>query len=193
MERKKKHNFELNGEKVFLRPWKTSDERALKKLVSDKSIAKFTSIPFPYNPKLAKEYIQRSAKKLKKKDEFHFGIFSKETGELAGNISIIRTEWKHKKVEIGYWLGKKFRKKGLMAEAVQLMLEFAFKKLKLNRVKICCSTKNKTSKKLIEKTGAKYEGTEREALVNGLDKKHDTLVYSILAKEYKKKKEGTKK
>jgi len=177
----------LNGKKVFLCPWKTSDAKTLRDLVFDKSIARYTTIPFPYKLKHAKEYIRESSKKFRKKEEFHFGIFFKETGELVGDISIIRTEWKHKKAEIGYWLGKKFRKKGLMTEAVQLMLEFAFKKLKLNRVKICCSTKNKASKKVIERSGAKYEGTERDALIDGLGKKHDTLVYSVLAKEWKKK------
>jgi RimJ/RimL family protein N-acetyltransferase len=74
-----------------------------------------------------------------------------------------------------------------MAEAIQLILQLVFKKLKLNRIEIGCSTKNKASRKVIEKAGAKYEGTQREAMISGLGKKHDMRVYSILAKEWKNK------
>ncbi len=94
----------LEGKKVFLYPWKPSDAKSLNKLVRDKDIARYTTIPFPYKPKLAKDYIERSVKKRRKNEEFHFGIFSKETKQLVGDISIIRTEWKNKKAEIGYWL-----------------------------------------------------------------------------------------
>lgn len=72
-------------------------------------------------------------------------------------------EKKNKKAEIGYWLGRKHRGKGYMSEAMQLMLGFAFKKLKLNRVKISCSTKNKASRKVIEKAGCVFEGIESRA------------------------------
>ncbi len=182
--------LKLVGEKVFLRIWKPSDIKALNGLACDKSIARFTTVPSPYEEKHAKEFISMSRKKIKNKEEFCFAILSKQTNTLLGSASLTHVDWRNKKAEIGYWLGKPFRKKGFMSEAVQLLLKFAFKRLKLNRVRISCVPKNKASKKVIERAGAKYEGKERKSLISGLGKKHDLLAYSLLAKEWKDKKTG---
>lgn len=179
--------MEIRGKKVILRQWRQSDAKQLRLLTGDKSIAMFTTIPSPYTPKHAREFIKKAGKNFRQKKEYCFAITEKNGCEMVGGISIIRMEPKSKKAEFGYWLGKKHRKKGYMAESVKLLLEFAFGKLKLNRVKICCSTKNRASRKVIEKAGAKFEGIEREGIISGLGKKHDTRVYSILKSEFKRK------
>jgi len=177
----------IKGEKVILRPWKKSDEKALQKLVNDKSIARFTSIPFPYSKKDSVWFINHSKKCFRDGTEKLYAIAVKETGEIAGGASLIRIESRHRKAEIGYWLGKGFRKKGLVKEAVKLLLEHGFGKMKLNRIAIKCHQQNKRSRKVIEKAGAKFEGIERQGAISGLGKKADMRVYSILASEFKRK------
>ena len=130
--------MEIKGKKVILRQWRIGDAKELRASANDKSIARFTTIPSPYMPKHAREFIKKARKNFKQKKEYCFVIVEKNGGEMVGAISIIRMEPKNKKAEFGYWLGKKHRKKGYMIESVKLLLEFAFGKLKLNRIKICC-------------------------------------------------------
>jgi len=173
------------GQKVALRPWKSSDAKAMKLLANDRTIARFTSVPFPYRVKHARDFIRRARKGFRDETELCYAITLKETGEAAGSASLIGIVKRHGKAEIGYWLGKSFRRKGLARESVQLLLRLAFNKMKLNRVVIKCNVSNERSRKIIEGTGARFEGIEREGAINGLGKKHDTRVYSILAREFR--------
>lgn len=177
--------MKIEGKRIVLRNWQEKDAKALKELVDDKTISRFTTVPHPYSLKMAKEFIQRAKKGLRKKDEFDFAITSKESGEIVGSASILRIDYRNEKAEIGYWLAKKERKKGFMTEAVQLLLDHAFKEMKLNRIVINCAVDNEPSRKVIKRASGKFEGIERQSIKNGLGKWQDLRVYSILKKEFK--------
>jgi len=180
--------MKIEGKKVILRAWKANDAKKLTQLVQDKEISRFTSVSSSYNLKDAKQFIKECKKEKQYKTEIRFAIIDKESKKIAGSIGIIEINRHSNKAEFGYLLGKEYRGKGFMAEAIQLALGFCFGKLRLNRIRISCSTKNKTSRKVIEKTGAKFEGIEREGIVSGDGKTHNSRVYSILKREFKGKK-----
>ncbi len=180
--------MKIEGKKVILRPWRESDATQLAELVQDRQIPRFTRVPSPYKLKDAKQFIRERKEKWKKKSDFGFAIISKKEKQLLGSIGICRVDMRDKKTEMGYWIGNPFRRKGYASEAIALMFDFAFKKLGLNRIVIKCDTKNKASRKVIEKAGAKFEGIEREGGVSGIGKKMDLCVYSILMREFKGKK-----
>ena len=73
-----------------------------------------------------------------------------------------KISWAKKKADIGYWLAKEYWGKGVMGEAVSLVLKFAFFKLKFVRVGGLVFEENKASIKVLEKTGFKYEGKLRK-------------------------------
>ncbi len=179
--------MKLDGKRIFLRPWRESDAEDLVALLNDKSIANFTRVPNPYKLKHARKKLKECREKWRKKQEAGFAIISKKEKKLLGSIDIMDIDKHSRKAHIGYLLGKEFRGKGFMQEAIQLVLGFAFKNLKLNRIRISCFVKNKASRKVIEKTGAKFEGIERDGIKSGLGKLHDVRVYSILAREFKRK------
>jgi ribosomal-protein-serine acetyltransferase len=87
---------------------------------------------------------------------------------------------------VGYWLSEKHQGKGLMSEALNLVLKLAFKTLNLNRVSANVNEKNDLSKKLLEKHGFKLEGIGRMARCK-YGKFCDDHVYGLLRKEYGKK------
>ena len=175
----------IEGERVLLRPWKLSNVKELQKLANDESIAKYTTVPFPYGEKDALEFIGRAEPNLKENVEHCFAIVDRENNVIIGSTSILKIDSRNKKAEIGYWLGKDFRKQGFMQEALQLLLDYGFEKLGLNRIGISCATGNKDSRKVIEKAGGKFEGIEREGNISGLGQAYDLRNYSILKKEFK--------
>ncbi|MFA5303951.1 MAG: GNAT family protein [Candidatus Nanoarchaeia archaeon] len=103
---------------------------------------------------------------------------------LIGIISIFKIDKINMNAKVAYWLGEKYQGKGLMSEALDLVLKLAFKDLKLNRVSANVNAENTASKKLLEKHGFKLEGVQRQARCK-YKKFYDDLIYGILRKEFK--------
>lgn len=101
-------------------------------------------------------------------------------------ISLMKIDYKNKNTEIGYWLGRKYWGKGIMKEAIKLILNFGFKKLKLVRIYARVMHPNISSAKLLEKSGFRYEGRMRKTILRR-GKWMDELRYSILSNEFQLK------
>lgn len=180
--------MQIETKRLILRPWKTIDANRLAEIANDKTIARFTSVPFPYDLDDAKKFIAESRKKLRAGAEFPLAVELKEKNKVIGSIAFIRINKKHKFGEIGYWTAKSFRRKRLTSEALNALIDHAFKNMDLNRIEIKCYEKNTASQKLIEKTGFKFEGKLRKAAY-AQKKFHNILLYAMLKKEFFKKSE----
>ena len=59
---------------------------------------------------------------------------------------------------LGFWASAEFAGQGYMTEGLQLVLRYAFKRLRLHRVKANVQPENEKSKALIKRSGFRYEG-----------------------------------
>lgn len=178
----------LAGKRVYIRKLKYSDAEDIYKNVNDKEVVRCTlNIPHPYPKKGAIQFIRKTRYKSKKRKEYVFGIILKEENRLIGMVGLHRIDWKNKNSELGYWIGKNYWNKGLVTEAVSLILDFAFSQLKLHKVYAKLFEKNIGSRRVLEKSGFKLEGSFKEQRF-----KHNAwqneLEHGILAKEYKPRK-----
>ncbi|WP_020568376.1 GNAT family N-acetyltransferase [Neolewinella persica] len=90
----------------------------------------------------------------------------------------------HERAEIGYGLfDDKYKRKGLMSEAMYPIIEYGFKQMRLNRIEAFIGPKNEASIKLINKFNFVKEGQLREHYREN-DRAEDSIVYSLLRKEY---------
>ena len=82
-----------------------------------------------------------------------------------------------------YWIGKNYWGKGLATEAVNRMIHFGFIELGLNKIWASAISRNRSSIKVLEKSGLRKEGTLRQnrLLLNTYE---DVDVYGILKTEY---------
>ena len=125
--------------------------------MNDKHFSRFMStIPYPYKRKDAEDWIKKCTKPAKKQDVIRKCFALDINGKLAGGIGLDALD-KHK-AEIGYSLSKVYWNKGTATEALRLVTDFRFKKLKLKRIYAYVFTKNKASAKVLEKNGYKREG-----------------------------------
>src|SRR3546814_6515314 len=76
---------------------------------------------------------------------------------------------------LGYWMGKPYAGRGYMSEAVQLVLQFAFDSLGLNRVEAACLPHNAASRTLLVRGGFTEEGLARQYLCINGDRKSTRL------------------
>ena len=173
--------------RIFLRPFKQSDGLKIYNLAKEKRVAEWTMfIPHPCPKGWAKKYIRKNQYNWKRKKAFACGIVLKGNGKVIGGIELHKINWQNKYAMLGYWLGRKYWNRGLTTEAVQQMLAFGFKQLKLHRIYATLFEKNESSKRVLEKTGFIREGLLREKRrMKG--KWQNELVYGLLKNEWRKR------
>ena len=170
----------LESNRIKLRSLKFSDTEVIRKFAKDKKITRYTFvIPPPFTKKQTQVFIKKAGKERKEGIAYHFGIELKENRKLIGMINLVKVDRKNKNAEIGFWLGGKYQERGLAKEALNMILAFGFKKLKLKRIQARVLHKNKPAQKLLEKTGFKLEGRLRKKTFFK-NQWFDDLIYGIL-------------
>ena len=174
--------IKLIGKKIILREVRDSDIRSIIRFAKVKKVSKFTDLPHPFSLKDAYKLIGEIRHGIKTGESYQLGIELPSIKKVIGIIGLTNID-EHKKAELEYWLGRKYWGQGIAKEAVKLILNFGFRKLRLNRIYAKTVPENINSWKLLKKCGFSYEGRLRETLFEE-GRFVDLLVYSILRKEY---------
>jgi ribosomal-protein-alanine N-acetyltransferase len=111
---------------------------------------------------------------------YGFGIFLRK-GRFAGEVSLGSVQrGPFQSANVGYWIDEAQAGKGLMPEAVALVIRFAFEDLGLHRVEAAIVPRNKASRRVAEKLGLREEGTsDRFLQIRGVWEDH--VRYAITA------------
>ena len=97
------------------------------------------------------------------KDKMLWGIFLVNNNLHVGNISFSEIKWNHRIGVVGIALGRReCFGKGYATEALQLIIEYAFKTLGLRRLEAGMYANNKASLNLFKKLGFKQEANLRK-------------------------------
>ena len=115
---------------------------------------------------------------------FYFLLCDKATGQVIGECGFHTWNRTHHRAELFYSLrNDAHKRKGLMTEALQAVLDFGFKELGLHRIAALVASDNIASVKLLDRYGFTKEGTMREDyVVNGVNESSDC--YSLLQWEW---------
>lgn len=172
---------------IEVRPLKINDIQSIYKNVRDKAIVRYTiNIPHPYRKADAEIFIKNSQKAWKKKSTYVFGIELKDKKKIIGVVSLDNVDKKNKHCELGYWLGKKYWRKGITSAAVKMALNFAFNKLNMHRVYARAFASNTASLRVLEKNKFLLEGVLFETIWrNGIW--HNMFLYGLLKDDFNKK------
>lgn len=162
---------------IKLRHIEESDLERIVELCQDPEISLMTlNVPYPYTMVHARYFYDNIVLRNTSKT---FAIHLDGNFGLIGVIGINFNQTKAWSAEIGYWMGKDYRNKGFMTEALRKVIEICFKKYKLVRVCACHDPINPSSGKVMLKAGMELEGTSRAYVVkNGVYR--DSIYYSII-------------
>jgi ribosomal-protein-alanine N-acetyltransferase len=110
-------------------------------------------------------------------NSYPFFILNRETDDLLGGITLSNLRrGVTQTATVGYWMGLPYARRGHMAEAVNLVLDYAFDDLHLHRVEAACLVHNEPSEKLLLKLGFTAEGVARQYLcIDGRWQDHRTF------------------
>lgn len=106
--------------------------------------------------------------------------------EVIGSIDVHAIHPEHSSGGVGYWLSKDYTGRGIMTRAAQVIVDFAFAELGLNRVYLRCATGNHASCAIAERLGFRLEGILREEMRNR-DHFDDMKMYAMLAREWRER------
>ncbi|MBI5803325.1 GNAT family N-acetyltransferase [Candidatus Pacearchaeota archaeon] len=182
--------MKLVTKRLILRDLISKDAKDLVENGNDLIVSRYLAlVPYPYTIKEAKKFISKCIKDTRKKPRkiYNLGIELKPIRKLIGMIGLADVNEFNGTGEVGYWLGKKYWRQGIMTEAFTAIIDFAFKKLKLRRIDVSASVENEASNNLIKKMSFKLEGIRRKRIkAKSTGKIHDEIVYGLLKEEWKK-------
>lgn len=120
------------------------------------------------------------------------GVVWKETGKVVGIASAENIDNINKTASVGFWIGKRYWGKGIMFEAMPLLLDYCFDVLKMQKLWGEAHSENKASLKNCSRLGFQTEGILRkEKYING--KRIDVIKIGLLQEEWQSWKENKNK
>ena len=178
-------NIRSSRFEISLRHLKNKDVQSIYDNVKDKAISTYTvSIPYPYHLSDAREFISYSIRTRRLKTAYIFGIELIKNKKIIGIVSLSKIDKKNKNCELGYWLGKKYWRKQIASTAVKMILNFAFKKLKMHRVYAQVFADNTASLRVLEKNGFLLEGVSFDVIWRK-NKWHNLFLYALVENDFK--------
>ena len=148
--------------KCTLRPWNESDLDNLVKFAGNYLVAKNMSdaFPHPYTRRDGEKFIA-TALQLEPARLFAIDV----NGQAVGSIGFFpQTDIHAKNAEMGYWLAQEYWGQGIMAEAVEQLVNYAFENFDITRIFARPFGTNRASQRVLEKSGFTLEACFKKAL-----------------------------
>ena len=160
---------------IELRRWRLDDLDELVAAVDDPTIGHWMpAIPYPYTRENGERYLGAAVARVGS-----FAIVEKETERLLGAISLNARKWK--RGEIGYWVRREERGKGIAPCALRLISAWGFAN-GYRRLQVHADVENPASHRVAEKAGFRREGVLRAWIEqDGVPRDH--VLYSLLASD----------
>ena len=146
--------IEIKTDRLILKKPKTKqDKLLLVSQIGDWEIVKWlATVPYPYTYNDCEDYL-----KISKNDELALNIFF--DNKLIGGVVLDLHDDNY--YELSYWLGKDYWGKGYATESSKYLLEYAFKKLDLPKIKSGYFIDNLPSGNVLKKLGFKEVEIEK--------------------------------
>jgi ribosomal-protein-alanine N-acetyltransferase len=169
----------LEGQSIRLRGFEADDIKTVFEALSHPEIIKHYGVSYG-NLEDTREQMDWFEKIHKEQTGIWWAIASKENEKkIMGACGFNDWSQKHKRAETGYWLFPDFQRKGIMTEAMQLIISYGFNQMGLHRIMAVVETENLSSIWLLEKLGFMQEGLQKDVEIkNG--KYIDHFLYALL-------------
>lgn len=168
--------------RLILRPWRETDAESLFEYAKDPLVGPITGWPVHTSVENSLDIIRNCLS-----NDETYAVCLKEDNKAIGSIGLMKATQSHisidaNEMEIGYWLGVPFWGQGLIPEAVNRLLEYAFNELGCTAMWCGYYDNNHKSRRVTEKCGFKYDHSEENSFVPALNE-YRTLHLSKLTKE----------
>ena len=141
----------LTTEKLTLRQLVIADEQEIFTLRSDGEINKYLDRQVSNTIDDARNFINKVNENINKNESLYWAITLSDRNILVGTICLFGFSDENDKCEIGYELLTNFQGQGIMKEASEKVIDYAFNTIKVQKIEAFLHRDNQRSIKLLEK------------------------------------------
>ncbi len=171
----------LENERLVLREIELSDAPAMFGLYANPEVTKYTGRDPILDIKEIYDKIKLIKSSYYSENGISWAISLQGSDEYIGSIGLWRFIKEHNRAEIGYQLNPVHWNSGIMTEAMTMIIDFGFNKLKLHSIEANTDKDNIATRKVLEKNGFIQEAHFKENyLFNGIYL--DSVIFSLVNK-----------
>ncbi len=115
--------------------------------------------------------------------EYCFGIWENRSAQLIGLIQLTGIDWNLPKADLSFFLDQNFKGKGMMTEALQAVIRFAFTQLFIEKLSLRTSMENYDLHRIARKCGFRREGDLRSEMRKGGGDYMDVMLFGLTRTE----------
>ncbi len=171
----------LETPNLRLRELVPADSPAILRIFGDPEVTRFYDFDTFNSIEQASDLIHRQAQRFERGEALRWGITQRADNMVIGTIGLIVNQ-PSATGGLGYDLGRSYWRRGIMSEALAIVIRYAIRSVNLNRLQALVMPGNEASAKLLAKLGFTEEGTLRQyAFFKG--KYQDLRCFSLLWEE----------
>jgi RimJ/RimL family protein N-acetyltransferase len=170
---------------VLLRPWTERDVPAIAAACNEEEMALWLDqVPQPYSERDAREYVASTRRGWREGTTSSFAIVDLRSQAPVGSIGVHWLDWEQRVAEVGYWVAREARGRGLASRAVRLVARWVLQDCGIERLQLRADVLNAASQKVAEKAGFRREGVLRSTRFSARQgRRVDFAMYSLLPGE----------
>jgi RimJ/RimL family protein N-acetyltransferase len=165
---------------VTLRPSAERDIEPIFQACQDPLIPAFTTVPANYTIDHAIDFVRSDPFSFAERRELRFVIEYGNGSDLtfAGVISLHTINIKNHCAEIGYWMEKTMRGKGIGTIAAKVITDYGLRTLGFRRIDGLADVENSASQKLLISAGYEKEGILRNKVTRDDGRQIDMALFA---------------
>ncbi len=153
----------LKTKRLTLRQLEINDEQEIFILRADSEINKYLDRQVSNTIDDARNFINKVNENINKNNSLYWAITLNDNNVLVGTICLFSFSDENDKCEIGYELLTDFQGQGIMREAVEKVIDYAFNTLKVQEIEAFFHRDNLSSIWLLDKFSFKQSNEFNEA------------------------------
>jgi len=177
-------DVKLKGKVISLKPLKIKHRTKLLTAAGDGELWNlwYTSVP---NSDTIENYLDNAWVEKNRGTSLPFVVKHRGDKKIIGTTRFMNIDSDNKRLEIGHtWYSKSYQRTAVNTECKLLLLTHAFETLNCIAVEFRTHIANEASRNAIKRIGAKQDGILRNHRILSDGSYRDTVVFSIIAKEW---------
>lgn len=172
--------------RLVLRPYEMGDAPDIYEAVatSKNELSRWLNWCTPqYSIRDTRHWLRSLPDAWESKEIYGFAILDSTTGQFLGGCGLNRIQWDYKVANLGYWVRSDRTGESIASDAAFAVACFGVEELDLRRIEIITAVENLASRRVAEKTGAKFEGILRNRIKIG-DNNVDAAMHSLIPADF---------
>jgi ribosomal-protein-alanine N-acetyltransferase len=150
----------LGDDELTLRAFTLADAGSVTEACQDPEIPRWTAVPSPYGEPDARRWITAHDRRRTAGEAIELAVVAPE-GALLACVGIDPVDWANRRGELGYWVARPARRRGVATRAVRILSRWGLESLGLERLELLAHPGNVASQRVAERAGFTREGLLR--------------------------------